>query len=85
MRRGDVEAEIGHQPLQARHLPFRNLHHESGQRGGVDDRVLQRALQAATDQPRVERVMAVLDQHRTMGEAQERAPGVLEDRRADEH
>src|SRR5258706_10750438 len=47
--------------------------------------MFERALQAATDEPRVERVVAVLDQHSTLSEPQERPPCVLEDRRADEH
>jgi len=85
VRRRDVEAEVGHQTLQARHLAFRNLHHEPSQRCGVDDRMLERALQAATDEPCVEGVVAVLDQHRTLGEAQECPSRVLEARRADEH
>jgi hypothetical protein len=85
VRRKDVDAELCHQPLQARDLSLRDLHHQPRQRGGVDDRMLERALQAATDEPRVERVVAVLDKHRTMSETQERAPRVLEVRRADEH
>ena len=85
MRRHDVEAELGHQPLQAGDLPLRELHHQPRQRSGVDDRMLERALQAATDEPRVERVVAVLDEHSTLSEPQERSPCVLENRRADEH
>jgi hypothetical protein len=85
VRRHDVEAELGHQPLQARDLSLRDLHHQARQRRGVDDRMLERALQTATDEPRVEGVVAVLDKHRTLSEPQERSPRVLEDRRADEH
>jgi len=85
VRRRDVEAELGHQPLQAGDLSLWNVHHQPRQRGRVDDRVLERALQAATDEPRVKRVVAVLDKHRTLGETQERAPRVPENRRADEH
>ncbi len=85
MSRRDVEAKLGHKPLQARHLTLRKLHHQPRQRGGVDDRMLERALQATADEPRVEGVVAVLDKDRTLGEAQERAPRILEDRRADEH
>jgi len=59
--RRDVEAKLGHQPLQARHLSLRKLHHQPRQRGGVDDRMLERALQATADEPRVEGVVAVLD------------------------
>jgi hypothetical protein len=83
--RDDVKAEFGHQPLQARHLAFRDLHHQAGQRGRVDDRVLERTLQAASDEPGVERVVAVLDQHRRLGEAEECPSRVLELGCADEH
>jgi hypothetical protein len=47
--------------------------------------VLERALQPTADQPRVERVVAVLDQHRAVRETQERATSVLELGRSDEH
>ena len=47
--------------------------------------MLERAFESATYEPRIERVVAVLDEDRSLGEAQERAPGVLEDRCADEH
>jgi hypothetical protein len=45
----------------------------------------ERAFQAAADEPRVERVVAVLDQYRPEGEPQKGAPRILELRRADEH
>jgi hypothetical protein len=86
VRRRDVELELRDQPAEARHLTFRDVvQHQPGERGGVDDRVLERALEAAAHEPGVERVMAVLDQHRAVREAQERAARVLEHRRADEH
>jgi hypothetical protein len=47
--------------------------------------VLERALQPTADKPRVERVVAVLDQHRAVCETQERATSVLEFGRSDEH
>jgi hypothetical protein len=47
--------------------------------------MLERALQPAADKPRVERVVAVLDQHRALGKPQEASPGVLELGRADQH
>jgi hypothetical protein len=47
--------------------------------------VLERALQPTADKPRVERVVAVLDQHRAVRETQERATSVLELGRSDEH
>ncbi|MGA8923197.1 MAG: hypothetical protein WB682_08625 [Candidatus Dormiibacterota bacterium] len=47
--------------------------------------MLERALEAAAHQPRVEGVVAVLDQYRTMRESQERSARVFELRRPDEH
>jgi hypothetical protein len=83
--RRDVDAEIGDQPGQPGHLALRQLHDQARERRRVDDGVLERTLQATADQPRVEGVVAVLDQHRAVGEAEERAAGVLEHRRTDEH
>jgi|SRR5579859_232151 len=47
--------------------------------------MLQGALEPAADEPRVEGVVAVLNEHGAVGEAQERAARVFEHRRADEH
>jgi len=83
--RGDIQAKLLDEPGQARRLAFRQVEDEARQRGGVDDRVLQRTLQATSDQPRVECVVAVLDEHGTLRETQKPAPGVFELRRADQH
>jgi hypothetical protein len=80
-----VEPELRDQARQAGHLALGNLHHQPGERRRVDDRVLERALEAASHEPGVERVMAVLHQHRPMREPKERSPCVFEHRRADEH
>jgi hypothetical protein len=85
MRRSDVEGELFDQARQPGRLTPGQVQHQSRQRGGVDDRVLERALEAATHKPRVEGVVAVLDQDGAVGKPQERAAGVLELRRADEH
>jgi hypothetical protein len=85
MRRRNVQAELLDQPGQPGRLTRRQVEHETGQRGGVDDRVLQRAFETSADEPCVERVVAVLDKHRAVCEAQEGAPGVAEIGRADEH
>jgi len=85
VRRRDVERQLGDEALQAGHLTFRNLHDQAGQRCGVDDRMLERALEPAADQPRVEGVVAVLHQDRGLREAQKCTARVLEDGRADEH
>jgi hypothetical protein len=83
--RGDVEAELLDEPRQSRCLSFRQLEDESRERGRVDDGVLERAFEAAPDEPGVECVVAVLDEHCAMGKTEERSPRVLEFGRADEH
>jgi hypothetical protein len=85
MGRRDVEAQLRDQLGEAGHLALGQLHYEAGERGRVDDRVLQRAFQAPAHEPGVESVMAVLHQHSALGEAKKRAPSVLEDWRADQH
>ncbi len=47
--------------------------------------MLERALQTATDEPCVERIVAVLDQHRALSETQEGTARVAKFRRADKH
>jgi hypothetical protein len=85
MRRRDIEAEHLDEPGEAGGLALRELEHEPRQRGRVDDRVLERAFQPPPDQPCIERVMAVLDQHGASSEPQERAPRIAKLRRPDEH
>jgi hypothetical protein len=85
MRGRDVEPELLDEPRQAGRLALRQVEYKPRQRGRVDDRVLERALEAAPDQPGVESVMAVLDQHGGIGEPKESAPRVLELGRPDEH
>jgi hypothetical protein len=83
--RRDVEPKHLDEPGQAGRLALGQVEHQSRQRGGVDDRVLEGALQAAPDQPCVEGVVAVLDQDRGLRETQERSPRILELRRPDQH
>ncbi|HXC77460.1 MAG TPA: hypothetical protein VNU19_10445 [Candidatus Acidoferrum sp.] len=45
----------------------------------------QRAFQAATHQPAVEGIVAVLDQDSALGEPKERPAGITKLRRADQH
>jgi hypothetical protein len=85
MRRRDVERQVRYESRQSGCLALGKLQDKPRQGRGVDDRMLEGTLQAAADQPRVERVVAVLDQHRAVGEAQKRAPRIAELRRADEH
>ena len=85
MRGSDVQAEVRDEPAQPRDLAFGNFHDQSRKRCGVDDRMLEWAFQPPPDEPRVEGVVAVLHQHRSVSESKECAARVLEDRRADEH
>jgi hypothetical protein len=85
VRRRDIEGELLDQPRQSRRLSLGKLKHQAGQRRRVDDRVLEWALQAPADEPRVESVVAVLDQDGTVSKTQEGTPRVAKLRRADEH
>jgi len=85
VRGGHVKPEHLNEARQAGSLALGKLEHEPGQGGGVDDRVLERAFQASAHEPGVERVVAVLDQDRTLGKAQEGTAGVAKLGRADEH
>ena len=80
-----VKVELLDQARQTRRLPFWQVQHQPGERGRVDDRVLEWALETAPDEPRVESVMAVLDEHRALREAKEASPRVPELRGANEH
>jgi hypothetical protein len=68
MRRGYIKTELLHQSGQTRRLPFRQLQHESRKRRRVDYRMLQWAFQPTANQPAVEGIVAVLDQHGALGE-----------------
>jgi len=83
--RGDVEAELLHQPREARRLTLGQIEDEPGQGRGVDDRMLERAFQPTPYQPGVERVVAVLHEHRALREAEERPSRISELRRPDQH
>jgi len=85
MRGRDIERKLLDQPGKAWGLALWKLQHEARQRRRVDDRVLERAFKASADQPRVERVVAVLDEHRAVGETQEGAAGIAKLRCADQH
>jgi hypothetical protein len=83
--RGDVEREDLHQPSQARRLAFGQLQHQPCESRCVDDRVLQRALQSPAHQPGVEGIVAVLHEHRALGETKERPAGVTKFWCPDQH
>jgi hypothetical protein len=83
--RRHVEPELLNKPRQSGRLALGQIEHEPGKGGGVDDRMLKRTLQPTPHQPGVESVMAVLDEHGAMREAQERPTGVAEFGRADQH
>jgi hypothetical protein len=85
VRRRDVQTQLLHEPGQPRRLAFGQVEHKGGERGGVDDRVRQRAFEAAPDQPCVEGVVAVLDENGTLSESKKSAAGVAELGRSDQH
>ena len=85
MRGSDVESKLLDKPGEARGLTLRKVQHEARQGRRVDDRMYERALQASTDEPGVERVVAVLDQHRAVRETQEGAAGIAKLWCADQH
>jgi hypothetical protein len=83
--RRHVEAQLLHEPSQPGGLALGEVENEPGQGRGVDDRMLERAFKPATHEPAVESVVAVLDEHRALGEAQERPAGVPEFGRTYQH
>jgi hypothetical protein len=85
MRGRHVQAQLRDQTRESWRLAFGQVEHQPREGGGVDDRVLERALEPTADQPGVESVVAVLDQHRAVRETQESATRVLEFRCSDEH
>jgi hypothetical protein len=83
--RGDVQAKLLHQLREPGRLPLRELQDEPRERGRVDDRMLERVLEAAPHQPGVEGVVAVLDQNGAARKAKECPAHVSELGRADQH
>jgi hypothetical protein len=74
-----------HECGQAGCLPGGQAEHQAGQRRGVDDGVFERPVQAAAHQPGVERVVAMLDQHRPLRKAEEAAADIAELGSPDQH
>ena len=68
MRGRDVELQLVHQPRKPGRLAFGKVEHQPRESRCVDDRVLERAFQSSTDEPRVERVVAVLHEHSAVSE-----------------
>ena len=85
MRRRHVQLKHLDQAGQAGRLTLWQVEDEPREGGGVDDRMLERALQASAHQPGVERVVAVLDQHRTLSEAEKGTASVAKLGRPNEH
>ena len=81
----DLDLQRLHQPGQPRRLAARQLEDQAAEGRRVHDRVLERPGQAPTEDPGVEGVVAVLDQHRPPGEVEEGPPGVAELGRVDQH
>ena len=85
MRGSHVKTELLHQPRQPRRLTFGEVEHKPCQRRGVDDRMLEWAFEATTNEPGVERIVAVFDENSALGEAEECPSCVPELGCADEH
>jgi len=85
MCRRDVEVQQLDQRGEPRRLPLGELEHQPRQPGCVDDRMLERALESAPDEPGVERVVAVLDQDGALGETQECPTCIPEFRSSNQH
>lgn len=85
MGRRHVEAQLLHQPSQPGGLALGEVENEPRQGRSVDDRMLERAFKPATHEPAVESVVAVLDEHRALGETQESPAGVPEFGRTYQH
>ena len=81
----DVDPQHLDQAREARGLAFRQVEDQARERGRVDDGMLERTLEAATHEPGVEGVVAVLDEHSALREAKKRPARVLELGRTDEH
>jgi hypothetical protein len=81
----DLDLQRLHQAGQPGRLAAGQLEHQPAERRRVDHRMLEWPGQAAAEDPGVEGVMAVLDQDRPAGEMKERAPGIAELGRVDEH
>jgi hypothetical protein len=68
--RGDhVKAELLNQPRQPWRLTFGEVEHESRQRSGVDDRMLEWTLEASTNEPGVESIVAVFHENGALRES----------------
>ena len=85
MRRRHVQTKLVDQARKSRSLALRQVQDEPRERRRVDDRMLERALETASDKPGVEGVVAVLDEDGALREPEETASGVPELRRADQH
>jgi hypothetical protein len=85
VRGRDVQAQLLHQSGEPWRLALGQLEDQSREARGVDDRVLERAFEAAAHEPGVKRVVAVLDQNRALREAKKRPARIPELRCADQH
>jgi hypothetical protein len=81
----DLDLQCLDKARQPRRLAWRELEDGPPEGGGVDDGVLERTRQAAAEDPGVERVVAVLDEHGAASEVEERSPGVAELRGVHKH
>jgi len=81
----DIEGKLLDQTSKSRRLAFGQLQHKPCQCRRVDDRVLQRTLEAPADQPRVEGIVAVLDKHGALGKSKEGSASVAKLGRPNQH
>jgi hypothetical protein len=85
VRRRHVQLQHLDEAGQAGRLTLWQVEDEPREGGGVDDWMLERTLQASAHQPGVERIMAVLDQHRTLSEAEKGTASVAKLGRPNQH
>jgi len=81
----DLDLQRFHQAGQPGRLAAGQLEYQAAERRRVDHRVLEWPGKAATEDPGVEGVVAVLDQDGSPGKMQEGPPSVAELGRVDEH
>jgi hypothetical protein len=81
----DIEGQLLDQARKSGRLAFREVQHEPCQGRRVDYRMRQWAFEAPAHQPRVEGIVAVLDEHGALRESKERATSVTKFGRPNQH
>jgi hypothetical protein len=83
--RSDVKLEGFDEAGERRGLPGRQPQHEAAECGRVEDRVFEGPRQPASDDPRIEGVVGVLDENGSAREVEEGAAGVRKLRGVGDH